>query len=155
MRPAFAARFSPRRRRLIWLIYAAAWTAALLMPAPGQHLDNVHADLKLVIAKTVHVLAYAAFTVLAGWLRVPGRLRWLPLFVVMAHGTLTELLQRLTQSRTGQLTDVGWDNLGVGLGLLASWKWWTAADDAPAVPAAVDNAAAMTEVDQAPGRAAP
>jgi len=145
--PAPAVRLPTRRRWLIWLAYAALWTTALLVPVPSEPwtLGDLRINLKLVLAKTLHVLAYAVFTVLAGWLRVPGRLRWLPLFVVMAHGTITELLQRLTVTRTGLLTDVGFDNLGVALGLLVSWKWWTA-PDAPAERAGQESAEEMTEV---------
>ena len=35
----------------------------------------------------------------------------------MAHASVTELLQRLTETRTGNLGDVGLDHLGVGVGL--------------------------------------
>jgi hypothetical protein len=149
MRPAAAPAvcFSSRRRWLIWLAYAAAWTTALLVPVPTAPwtLGELHVDFKLVLAKSLHVLAYIIFTILAGWLRMASRLRWLPLFVVMAHGTVTELLQRLTETRSGLLTDVGLDHLGVALGLLVSWKWWTA-PDAPAELTDQESAEEMTEV---------
>jgi hypothetical protein len=119
-------------RWLAWLTFAALWTTALLVPIP-QHpftLGGADPALKFSVAKTVHVLAYAAFTALGGWLGLPARWRWLPLFVVMAHAPVTELLQRLTPTRTGTLEDVAFDHLGVALGLLVSWKWWSAPDPA-------------------------
>jgi VanZ family protein len=121
----------PHYRWLVWLAFLVLWTTALLVPVPTGpwDLEPVHVfevELKLLIAKTVHVSAYALFTILTGWLQVPARLWWLLLFFVTVHGTATELLQLLTPSRTGQLLDVGFDNLGVALGLLLSWKWWSA-----------------------------
>jgi hypothetical protein len=125
-----------RQRWLLWLAFLGLWTTALLVPVPrlGLTFGGLGVDSKDVLAKAVHVMAYAAFAVLTGWLRVPVRLRWLPLFFVTAHGTLTELLQQLTLTRTGSLTDVGWDNLGVALGLLASWKWWSAGEAPERMP---------------------
>ena len=119
---------------LLWLGYTAAWTTALLMPVPN--LGNwaggeTTIDLRYLFAKSVHVSAYAVFTGLSGWLRVPGRYRAPLLFVVMVHAPVTELLQNLTSHRTGCLEDVGFDHLGVAIGLLLTWRWWTAEDEAP------------------------
>jgi VanZ family protein len=116
-----------RWRWLIWGVYVAAWTTALLMPVPhGQwKVEGVPIDFRYLVAKTIHVTAYALLAGLSGWLRVPVRYRVLLLFCIMAHGTLTELLQRLTQDRDGSLYDVGFDHLGIALGLLLTWKWWT------------------------------
>jgi VanZ family protein len=122
---------SQPRRWLLWLAFVALWTTALLVPIPQHPLTLAGADpnLRFPIAKTIHVLAYATFAILTGWLGVPARLRWLLLFVVMAHAPATELLQRLLPTgRTGTLADVGFDHLGVALGLLVSWKRWSAAD---------------------------
>ena len=128
----------PRLRRwLVWLAYAVLWTTALLVPIPSHPLTlgDVSPSIRFPVAKTIHVLAYAAFAVLTGRLGVRARLRWLPLFVVMAHAPASELLQQLTTTRTGTLRDVAFDHLGVALGLLASWRWWSAPDPAPAAPA--------------------
>jgi hypothetical protein len=118
-------------RWLIWLAYVTAWTCALLAPVPEGDWGSVGSgeesiDLKYLFGKAVHVSAYAVLAGLAGWLRVPYRRRWLLLFFVMAHGTVTELLQlHSTTHRTGCLEDVGLDHLGVALGLLVTWKWWS------------------------------
>ncbi len=121
-------RVSPRARWIIVSAILLIWTALLLVPIPDT---GPIADLPLarreVIAKFVHVTTYALLTILSAWLHVPVRWRWALLFVLMAHGTVTELLQRLV-NRGGSLTDVGWDNLGVGLGLAATWKWWARPD---------------------------
>ena len=115
-------------RWLVWLTYAAAWTTALLMPVPDVGNWSTGAggiDLRYVFAKCVHVSAYALFACLTAWLRVPPRYRAPLLFVVMVHATITELLQNFTSHRTGCLEDVGFDHLGVALGLLLTWRWWT------------------------------
>jgi hypothetical protein len=76
-------------------------------------------DFAYLASKSVHVLAYALFAILTS--RLPAR-RWLLLLVIL-HGPLTEFLQQFTD-RTPQLTDVGLDWLGVGLGVLVTWRNW-------------------------------
>jgi hypothetical protein len=51
---------------------------------------------------------------------------------LMAHGTITELIQLHVPGRSGSLHDVALDQLGITLGMLASWKWWTAPSPEPA-----------------------
>jgi hypothetical protein len=53
-------------------------------------------------------------------------------FLIMAHGTMTEMGQWLSgpevmgwSERIGHLHDVAYDNVGILIGLLVSWKWWT------------------------------
>jgi hypothetical protein len=119
-----------RWRWLIWAVYFIAWTTMLVVPTPEVGTWTIgedKLDLKYLFSKSLHVGAYAGLAVLTGWLRVPARWRWLLLFVLMAHGTATELIQTHVVSRTGCLEDVGFDNLGIALGLLLSWKWWSAA----------------------------
>ena len=117
-------------RWLIWLAYVSVWTGSLLAPVPEGDWTvgsgEQRLDLKYLLGKALHVSAYAVLAGLSGWLRVPYRRRWLLVFFVTAHGTATELLQLHTPlHRTGCLEDVGLDNLGVGLGLLLTWKWWS------------------------------
>jgi VanZ family protein len=120
----------PRWRWLVWLVYVAALSAALLAPVPSAEplSAELGVDVNLYVSKTVHVVAYALLAALAGWVRAPVRWRWLLAFVVAGHGTLMELFQSLTPHRSGALADVVLDQLGVGLGLLLSWKWWCAPD---------------------------
>src|ERR1700757_2688746 len=115
-------------RGLVWLAYFALWTYGLLMrmpPSGPPGLKWLSSSYQFYIAKTVHVVAYAGLAGLSGWLRVPCRFRWILLFIIMAHAPATELLQLGVEGRTGSLRDVGLDHLGIGLGLLVTWKWWS------------------------------
>jgi len=114
-------------RWLAWSVYFAAWTYGLLMPMPAGISEGWTwlASYRFVLAKALHVTAYAGLAGLSGWLRVPCRFRWILLFIIMAHGPATELLQLRIEGRTGDLRDVGLDHLGIGLGLLLTWKWWS------------------------------
>ncbi len=62
---------------------------------------------------------------LSAGLRVPCRFRWMLLFVIMVHAPATELLQQFVEGRTGMLSDVGLDHLGIALGLLLTWQRWS------------------------------
>jgi hypothetical protein len=121
-----------RQRWLIWSVFLALWTFGLLYPSPPRlhTIDDID-EVRFGVAKTVHVSAYAILAILTGWLRVAPRYRWLMVFIIMAHGTATEMGQWATKlagwsERTGELYDVAFDNVGIALGLLVSWKWWTA-----------------------------
>jgi VanZ family protein len=126
------------RRWLIWGVYCALWTTALLLPMeaieklPGH---KIIAERKLLVAKSLHVIAYAVMTVLSGWLHVSARRRWLLVFLLMGHGTATELIQRDVPGRSGELSDVALDQLGVMLGLLLSWNWWVKKEEGAEAPA--------------------
>ena len=118
-------------RWLIWTFFTLAWTLALVLPIPervSDSLDDLTWGRKVFFAKSCHILAYAAWTFLTGWLRVRMRYRFLLAAMLMAHGSLTELIQITWSNRGGSLTDVAWDHLGVALGFLLSWKWWSAKD---------------------------
>jgi VanZ family protein len=112
----------------IWILYSVVWTVALLAPEPEIMDGDSHSitlDRKFVVAKAAHVGAYCAWTVLTAWLRAPLRYRFLLVFVLMAHATVTEVLQYATElGRIGALLDVAFDHLGVALGLIATWPWW-------------------------------
>jgi hypothetical protein len=115
-------------RRRLWLLYGLAWTVALLMPVPIQ--PPPESPLKehiFTLSKALHVTAYALFTVLAGWMRMPRRYRVALLLVLIGHAMLTEWLQGVLENfshRTGQWGDVGLDGIGIVVGLGLSWKWW-------------------------------
>jgi VanZ family protein len=122
-------------RWLVWTAFLVGWTLLLTLPVPRplsevaeQHIPGG----RYAVAKTVHVLSYALFTILSGWLRTPLRYRPLLMFALMAHATLTEHLQvfLVDSQRQGSLFDVAFDNAGVLLGFLVSWTWWTGGDEA-------------------------
>jgi VanZ like family len=118
---------SRKARFQVWLTFAVCWTAALVAPIRDQTpwvVTSIDIDLKYVVAKTVHVVGYALFTGLTGWLGVGMRFRWLLMFVLMSHATVTELIQEFVPGRSGSLHDVAFDHAGVALGLLLTWKWW-------------------------------
>jgi hypothetical protein len=115
-------------RWIAWAVFAVIWTTLLVLPGSNFRplgLDNTPL-LRFILAKSLHMLAYTLFTFLSGLLPVPARYRCVVLFFVVVHGTATELIQlHFVENRSGTLDDVGIDNLGVLLGLLAGWKWWT------------------------------
>jgi VanZ family protein len=122
-----------RWRWCIWSGFALAWTAALLAPIPSGGSWDTLTDLtmrwKFIAAKCLHVSAYAFWSVLSAWLRVPARYRFLLVFCMMAHATLTEVLQFMLTDfigRNGNLMDVALDQVGIMLGVVVAWRWWTA-----------------------------
>jgi hypothetical protein len=118
---------SRKTRWLVWLVYCTCWTTALIMPVPSHGSWHIRGfgdiDMRFVFAKAVHVSAYAIFAVLTGWLRVSLPTRLVLLFVLMAHTALTEVIQDQV-GRSGSEYDVALDQIGIGLGLILSWRWW-------------------------------
>jgi VanZ family protein len=104
----------------LWALYASAWTVALVSTFPIKVRNAVTPEeYWFSLGKTLHVTAYAVFTILSS--RLSAR-RWL-LLVVILHGPLTEFLQQFTE-RTPEVTDVLLDWLGVSLGVALSWRKW-------------------------------
>lgn len=116
-------------RWLLWAGYATLWTVALLTLFPVAVRDAlIPQHYGFTTGKILHVLAYAGFTVLTGWLPVARRWRWTLLGVVSLHAFTTEYVQQFV-GRSGSLRDVGLDHAGILLGLLLSWKLWRPAND--------------------------
>lgn len=114
-------------RWLIWTLFCVAWTAALVAPVPstdglpmGEFLDSR----RVLVAKAVHVVAYAMFAMLSGWLPVAPRWRLLLMYLLMVHAVATEFTQLHLSYRSGTLSDVLWDHLGIAIGFGLSWRWW-------------------------------
>lgn len=132
--PEPKSKFLKRETPWLWVIWIGSlivWTVALLIPIPSDYpleIESYRIDLKLALGKTLHLGVYALLTMLTGLLKVNPRYRWLLMFFLMAHASFTEFLQSLGTSRTGQLTDVLLNHLGIALGMLISWRWWTATD---------------------------
>jgi VanZ family protein len=117
----------------IWSGFMLAWTVALLAPTPphGTWGESAELDMerKFYAAKTLHVSVYAFLSVLSAGLRAPARYRFLLVFCLMAHATLTEVLQVLLEgitARNGNLMDVALDQIGITIGIAIAWRWWTA-----------------------------
>jgi len=64
-------------------------------------------------------------TVLTGLLKVPLSRRWLLVCFLSLHALGTEFFQQFVPERYPSWTDVGWDHIGIVLGLIVSWGWWT------------------------------
>lgn len=116
------------RRWLVWCLFLVGWTAMLLVPGSVHEqlsLGEVVWTRKAFIAKSAHVLGFAAFAVITGWLRVP--LPWRPplMFLLMFHAVATEFLQDFVPGRTATLSDALFNHLGIALGVALTWKWWT------------------------------
>jgi VanZ family protein len=119
---------SRKVRWLIWSIYLACWTVALVAPIPNQEpwvVTPINIDLKYLFAKSLHVAGYGLLAILSGWLHVQEKMRWRLMFLLLSHGTVTELIQQYVKGRSGHLHDVAYDQVGVALGLLLTWKWWS------------------------------
>ena len=117
-----------KTRWLLWGGYVVIWTTLLLLPLsaveklPGTEMFE---SSRYLVAKSVHVTAYAVMTCLSGWLLIKARFRWLLVFFLMGHATLTEIIQEHVPGRIGHLHDVAFDHVGITIGLLLTWTWWT------------------------------
>jgi hypothetical protein len=117
-------------RWLIWISVVIVWTVALEVPVPdpgqGPAGQLVWTN-RYTIGKSLHVVAYGLVAVLSARVPLPGRYRWLMMFFLMGHAWGTEMLQEALEPwchRGGSLVDVGYDILGVMLGVAATWKAW-------------------------------
>ncbi len=119
-------KIEPKTRWAIWGLFLTLWTIALLYPFTGSSIgaDEWTVDFRFLFNKSLHLLAYGIIAVLSGWLYSPLRFRWLLMFAIMAHASLSELFQVVVANRTGHLLDVLFDHAGVALGLMVSWNMW-------------------------------
>ena len=118
-------------RWLIWMGVVIAWTVALEVPIPdpgkGRTGEFILTN-KYMLGKSLHVAMYGLLAVLSARVPLPGRHRWLMIFFLMGHACGTEMLQKALEPwchRRGSLADVGYDILGIILGVAATWKSWT------------------------------
>ena len=118
-------------RWILWSVFTIVWTIGLelpIEPPESMPVAEVIITNRKIIAKTSHVAIYAAWTALTPLVPVPSRYRWLLMFFLMAHAWGSEMLQVVLEPichRGGSLTDVGLDVLGILIGPLIGWRWWT------------------------------
>ena len=118
-------RRGPRLRWTVWLVYLTVLTAILLSPKPVEVArDALPPETLSWASKGVHVTAYAALVVLSAWLGLSARASRPLLAFLSAHACATEFLQQFVPGRSGSWTDVGFNHLGLYLGLVVSWPWW-------------------------------
>jgi len=126
-----------RVRLIIWMIFAGLWSFALLAPDPDRVVRAAFMptnasnavreqwDLALhYLSKTIHVVAYALFTVLSAWVGTGFAIRVALVLLVSLHGFGTEGLQNFAIGRHPSLRDVALDHIGIALGLAISWPLW-------------------------------
>ena len=121
---------SPVVRWTVWSIVTVLWTAALVLPIVGPafgETEEMRNFTRILLAKTAHISIYALWTILTGWLKAPLRVRIFLLMFLMAHAVGTEWRQTYVE-RSGKLSDAALDQLGIFLGVLISFRWWTAPD---------------------------
>jgi hypothetical protein len=130
-------------RRVVWLLYVGIWTWALLLPNPDRlaralilpetvpepEHHPVRQEILNVVSssafpKWVHVACYALLAILSGWQRAFGGYRWGLLAFMTVHAVGTELLQAFVPGRHSSWLDVGFDHLGIALGLVLTWRCW-------------------------------
>jgi VanZ family protein len=108
-------RFRPWRWALLLLAMLVAVLA--VVPAPPRQMD-------LGWDKLNHVTAFAALAVCAifGW-RSSRAARLAVLLALLAFGGAIELVQRQLPNRSGEWSDLGADDIGIGLGALLALLW--------------------------------
>jgi VanZ family protein len=119
-------------RWIAWIAFTVLWTIGLVAPVAKieafRSESILSGDYRIVVAKILHTLAYAAWTMLTGSLLPRMGARLALLFFLMTHAALTEYIQLRWSGRDGCLRDVLIDHAGILLGLLLSWKRWTRPD---------------------------
>jgi VanZ family protein len=119
----------PRVAVVLWLAWAlllAVWTVGLLSPTV-PHLAEalVPAGARFSLGKVTHVATYAVLACVACWLPARWGIRAAAWLLLLGHGAVTEYLQQFVEGRSGQLSDVGLDAVGILggilLGLLVRW----------------------------------
>ncbi|MFO0879595.1 MAG: VanZ family protein [Gemmataceae bacterium] len=123
---------------LAWLFLVGLVTWALLSPVPPKVSAAVlPPEMTFSASKAVHLIVYAAMTVLAAYLPGPTGVRfWLWGFLAL-HAGATEYLQLFVEGRTGSVRDVVIDLIGLGLGVaLVEWLRSRRREKPPTVPSA-------------------
>lgn len=108
--------------RIALLILAVVLTAALLRPEPAlASRELLPPDAEYPAAKAVHITAYALLVLLLALSRWPREVTWLGLGLISLHAAWTEVGQTFVPGRYGSLRDVGFDHVGILIGLALAW----------------------------------
>jgi VanZ family protein len=107
---------------VLWGLFLAAWTAALLSPEPPRaSAAVVPSSMRFWVAKGLHLGAYAILAFAPRWLTSSRKAWWVVWLALVAHGALTEVGQLFVEGRHGSIRDVALDAAGVALGALAGF----------------------------------
>ncbi len=113
-----------------WWLILILWTIGLLRPEP-IHLQHqlIPSPLGWIIAKGLHLGVYAVLAFFASLLPGSSSFKLICFIILMVHAFATEFLQQWVKERTGSLSDVAIDLLGVALGLALRilYCWFTPA----------------------------
>jgi VanZ family protein len=110
---------------IAWLVFLAAWTAALLHPRPIQIDEgDISPDSQFYLAKALHVTAYAFCAALTAALPLRRTWRRAVLLLLGLHAIGTELAQTLVPPRSGSVRDMLLNLLGLALGALLTRRYW-------------------------------
>ena len=105
-----------------WWLLLILWTIGLLRPEPIQLQHQlIPSSLGWIIAKGLHLGVYALLALFASLLPGSSSFKLICFIILMVHAFATEFLQQWVKERTGSLSDVAIDLLGVALGL-GMWK---------------------------------
>jgi VanZ family protein len=112
----------------VLLVSLGLWTWKLLDPdpVPDDLKPQLVDEVGFIVAKSLHVCAYAFLAFLIVTLPVARRWRWLFVGLIALHGIATEIGQTFVPGRSGQVSDVLIDWVGITLGVLV-WRafvWW-------------------------------
>lgn len=112
-------------RWLAWFGFGLLSTSLLLTPMPTEVVKQTPLGAPFGMwANVGHVLAYLCWTLLTALLPVTPRWRWAWLLAVFAHAFASEVLQGFVPTRHPDWQDIGWDLLGIGIGLALSRRRW-------------------------------
>ena len=108
---------------VVFLTFLGLWTWKLLEPVPVPEAieQQIPVDQKFLLAKSLHVGAYAFLTILAASLPVRRPYFWAVVVGLALHGVGTEIGQTYIPNRNGCVRDVIIDWVGIGLGLAGLW----------------------------------
>jgi hypothetical protein len=117
-----------------WWIATFVWTALLTLPINAPMFgdtEEMRNWTRLILSKGAHLSVYAAWAFITGWLQPRLKARIFLLFFLMAHAVGTEWCQWLTREtmgRHGSLRDAALDQVGILVGVIAGYRYWTAPD---------------------------
>ncbi|NBR04555.1 MAG: hypothetical protein EBT92_02180 [Planctomycetes bacterium] len=105
-----------------WWLLLILWTIGLLRPEPIQMQHQlISPSLGWITAKGLHLGVYALLALSASILPGSSSFKLACFIILMVHAFATEFLQQWVKERTGSLSDVAIDLLGVVLGF-GMWK---------------------------------